>query len=114
MKDFNSKPSLSIFNKVDKIAFSVIGILTILAIVFWSTVKTEKKSKSEPKIVKAGNDSGNDIATTKKNDETTYSQVSITKKWDMPIDLKEISGLSFMDDERFVCVQDELGTVFVC
>jgi uncharacterized protein YjiK len=39
--------------------------------------------------------------------------ISIIKKWDMPVELTEISGLSYLDEQRFACVQDELGTIFI-
>lgn len=41
------------------------------------------------------------------------SRVTVVKKWDMPDYLKEISGLAYMDADRFACVQDEAGTIFV-
>ena len=39
--------------------------------------------------------------------------ITVTKKWEMPKQLLEISGLSYIDDTRFACVQDELGTIFI-
>ena len=39
--------------------------------------------------------------------------ITVTKKWEMPKQLLEISGLSYIDDQRFACVQDELGTIFI-
>jgi len=39
--------------------------------------------------------------------------IRVTKKWEMPKQLLEISGLSYVDDNRFACVQDELGTIFI-
>lgn len=39
--------------------------------------------------------------------------ITITKKWEMPEVLTEISGLSYLDDQRFACVQDELGKIFI-
>ena len=39
--------------------------------------------------------------------------ITIVKKWDMPKDLAEISGISYMDGQRFACVQDELGKIFI-
>lgn len=62
----------------------------------------------------AGNDGKN---TTKKNKNMEVpvpdAAVTIAKKWDMPEVLKEISGLSYIDEQRFACVQDELGTIFI-
>ncbi len=39
--------------------------------------------------------------------------ITVAKKWEMPKQLLEISGLSSIDDNRFACVQDELGTIFI-
>ena len=39
--------------------------------------------------------------------------ITIVKKWDMPKDLAEISGISYIDGQRFACVQDELGKIFI-
>jgi len=39
--------------------------------------------------------------------------ISIQAKWDLPDELKEISGLAYLDDQRFACVQDEEGTVYI-
>lgn len=54
---------------------------------------------------------------TKKANGNTQEQVSagitITKKWEMPRQLLEISGLSYIDDNRFACVQDEQGKIFI-
>jgi len=51
----------------------------------------------------------------KENDGKGSSNVPITivKKWDMPKDLVEISGLSYMSGPRLACVQDELGKIFI-
>jgi uncharacterized protein YjiK len=46
---------------------------------------------------------------------SSYSpdKVTILKKWDMPQYLKEISGLTYVDEQRLACVQDEAGTIFI-
>jgi len=44
---------------------------------------------------------------------STSAAITIVKKWDMPKDLAEISGISYMDGQRFACVQDELGKIFI-
>jgi len=45
--------------------------------------------------------------------ESTDATITIVKKWDMPKDLTEISGLSYIDGQKFACVQDELGKIFI-
>ena len=39
--------------------------------------------------------------------------ITIIKKWNMPKELTEISGLSYKDEKHFACVQDELGKIFI-
>jgi len=41
------------------------------------------------------------------------SGIIVTKKWEMPESLTEISGLSYINEQRFACIQDELGTIFI-
>lgn len=41
------------------------------------------------------------------------ADVAIRERWDLPDVLKEISGLAYIDAERFACVQDEDGIVFI-
>ena len=39
--------------------------------------------------------------------------ITIVNKWEMPKSLIEISGLSYLDDLHFACIQDELGKIFI-
>jgi len=48
-----------------------------------------------------------------KEEQTVTAGITITKKWEMPKELTEISALSYIDEQRFACVQDELGTIFI-
>src|SRR6478672_6713192 len=45
--------------------------------------------------------------------EMLASDVIIKQKWDLPAILLEVSGIAYMDGQRFACVQDELGTIFI-
>lgn len=62
----------------------------------------ESKTKTE----KTKNAKGN-------TQEQVSAGITIAKKWEMPKQLLEISGLSSIDDTRFACVQDEQGTIFI-
>jgi uncharacterized protein YjiK len=44
---------------------------------------------------------------------STDATITIVKKWNMPKELTEISGLSYIDEQKFACVQDELGKIFI-
>ena len=48
-----------------------------------------------------------------KQQDRTPGDVTINERWDLPDVLKEISGLAYIDGERFACVQDEDGIVFI-
>jgi len=39
--------------------------------------------------------------------------ITVKERWEMPEDLREISGLTNLDNDRFACVQDEKGSVFI-
>ena len=100
--------------KVDKIIFSAIAVVAILGFVFWKDINplaetkdnagTIKKDKNEKKKNKEANlvDGVNDI-----------SQVIILEKWELPAELLEVSGIAWIDNERFACIQDEKGSIFI-
>lgn len=43
-------------------------------------------------------------------EEETYT---IIRKWEMPVELNEISGISWISDNKIACVQDEDGIVYI-
>lgn len=49
----------------------------------------------------------------KNKDDQPSEGIVIRKKWDMPEVLKEISALTYIDENRFGCVQDEIGKIFI-
>ena len=49
----------------------------------------------------------------KNNKEGSGTAITIVKKWNMPKELTEISGLSYIDGQKVACVQDELGKIFI-
>lgn len=63
-------------------------------------VQTDKKDKKDKK--KKNND-----------EEAIGSDVTIVQTYELPDILKEVSAIVYMDKNRFACVQDELGKVFI-
>ena len=51
----------------------------------------------------------------KKQDKSSSptSEVFIVQQWDLPQELNEVSGIAFIGDNRFACVQDEEGFIFI-
>lgn len=45
--------------------------------------------------------------------ENANSDVKIEKTWELPDELEEISGFSFISADRVACIQDEDGIIFI-
>jgi uncharacterized protein YjiK len=45
--------------------------------------------------------------------ESSNFVVKISRSWELPQELKEISGISYIDAERIACVQDEMGAIYI-
>jgi len=39
--------------------------------------------------------------------------VGVIKQWDLPPVLAEVSGIAYIDEDRFACIQDEAGTIYI-
>lgn len=93
-------------------AFFIIGLIIVTIGIAFSIRFTdiekpgiEKKDKKE-KIDKKD----------KKQDKEEVAgspDIQILEKYDVPPILKEISALVYLDENRFACVQDELGKIFI-
>ncbi|WP_017259022.1 SdiA-regulated domain-containing protein [Pedobacter arcticus] len=47
------------------------------------------------------------------NKEQLKVDYSITNTWELPAELNEVSGISWVADDLIACVQDEQGTIFI-
>lgn len=92
--------------RIMKLSAAVLGIALIA--IFWSDIKGTVSSGPSKNKKEKNNKSGEQGQATE-----SPAGITIINKWDMPKSLKEISGLSYIDGDRFACVQDELGTIFI-
>jgi uncharacterized protein YjiK len=102
--------------KVEKIAFGLLAILTVFAFIFWKDIKSFTGKKAGLAKVKSEKNDGAEKKNKKNKQEDAKafdSSIKIVQKWDMPSDLKEISGIAYVGKNRFACVQDELGKIFI-
>ncbi|GGK57547.1 hypothetical protein GCM10011405_02070 [Rufibacter glacialis] len=49
----------------------------------------------------------------KKTVEMASAAVQVNQKWDVPEILREVSGIAYLDNGKFACVQDEAGVIFL-
>jgi uncharacterized protein YjiK len=86
--------------------FGLIAALLIVSVfVFWKVSSMEA----------SGTAIGNAKKSKQKDDtgEKASASIVVKQQWDLPDELKEVSGISFLAQDRFACVQDELGTIFI-
>ena len=86
---------------------SSLVVVAVIALVFWGDITSVFASSSPGKTKVKGESSNTAVS------EVGDPAITVLKKWDLPKSLKEISGLSYVDDQRLACVQDELGTIYV-
>jgi uncharacterized protein YjiK len=99
--------------KGDKIVFGIITFIVILLFVFWKDVKSLSGNKTEVEKVSNDNKGKQSSKKGKEDSDNITSEVLITQKWELPSDLKEVSGITYIDDQRFACIQDEKGKIFI-
>jgi len=44
---------------------------------------------------------------------TDASKIKVVNKWVLPRVLEEVSGISYIGNERIACIQDEIGEIFI-
>ena len=54
-----------------------------------------------------------DKKATKTNEAKLPDDLDIAEKWEVPKVLEEISAISYISENRFACIQDEAGTIFI-
>lgn len=83
-----------------------------------SQEKDKKKKDGKKKDKKDPDKKESDKKADKKNRkqprqyESTH-RIEIVDKWILPAQLKEISGMTFIDENTVACVQDESGNIFI-
>jgi len=58
-------------------------------------------------------DKGKKDKKNKKEKESVSAGVKVEQKWELPDILQEISGFAYISPNRFACVQDEAGAIFI-
>lgn len=92
---------------------AIIMIVMALPLVFWKDVSSVfKNANAAGSQFKKEKDEKNEKSE-KIRSGSVSTEVKVVDKWEMPSILTEISGIEYLGDNRFACIQDELGTIFI-
>lgn len=81
----------------------LLSVIVIGAFIFWRDLSSVVLGKESTAAVKKDN----------KMAPQASPGLSITNRWDLPAELKEVSGIAYLDEDRFACIQDEDGIIFI-
>ena len=90
-----------------KITLLIAAIFILLGFVFWKDINGFVQPRADPGKEKNGKKKK------KNHDGSESSSVHIINTWNLPSELKEVSGIVYLDNNRFACVQDEEGSIFI-
>jgi uncharacterized protein YjiK len=85
------------------------AIIMATAIFFWKDIM-DIVSPGKSLVKSASNEKDKKD---KKDQVNKSAEIDIKEKWDLPSELKEVSGIAYLDEQRFACIQDEEGTIFI-
>ena len=85
------------------------SLLLSFSLIFCDNSKAGYQGQDDPKKESKKNKSGKG----KKEKEAASTEVQINKKWELPEILKEVSGIAYLGENQFACVQDEAGAIFI-
>ncbi len=105
--------------KTEKILLSIVVLLTLATLIFWKDIMSISSSKTKVDKVGPKEDKKKDKKDKKSKDDKDQSntmtspELQIVQKWELPSDLKEVSGIAYIKDIKLACVQDEIGKIFI-
>src|SRR5687767_5456669 len=90
----------------------IASAMAIPVIFFWEDLQTVFGNKVPVAAVadmnggkkKKEKDTANAIAS---------DNIKVEQQWELPATLTEISGIAYLNNNQFACIQDELGQIFI-
>ncbi|HSI68977.1 MAG TPA: SdiA-regulated domain-containing protein [Gillisia sp.] len=78
-------------NKITKIVLGIVAAVLLVAAFIYFSFKSRPSTYEHPAAIK----------------------VEIIEKWELPMELEEVSGIAWIDDKRVAAIQDEDGIIFI-
>lgn len=97
---------------------AIVKILVVLVVIglpvlFWNDIKG---ALGPGKAAMAAGEDNKDKKKKKKKDKEQLApsaEIKVLQRWELPEVLTEVSGIEYLGDTRFACIQDEQGTIFI-
>ena len=93
--------------KYIRMGLLVLPLLALVVIIFSFGPHIKEALTTDPKT------SSSIMGAQQKQSEIENYGLDVLQRWELPERLLEISGVSWLDKDRFACVQDEMGIVFI-
>jgi uncharacterized protein YjiK len=93
--------------KIMKYRFLVAAVIFVSGFSFCQDMNKVDVSEDNPASSEKKN------AKNKKDKQDGDAEVAVITRWELPDELKEVSGIAYLDNNRFACVQDEKGVIFI-
>lgn len=90
---------------------SIVAIVALAGIAFALATDGDKKSKKEKKE-KTKKDKSEKSADLD-DFQCVKGELSVNQEWQLPAELKEVSAIAYLSNERIAAIQDQLGTIFI-
>jgi uncharacterized protein YjiK len=85
----------------------VIMMIAGLPLLYWSN-----RASAFTGLWSESGDVSEDIAASSEMSRKSAS-LKVLDRWELPSMLREVSGIEYLGNARFACIQDELGTIFI-
>ena len=91
----------------------VVVLVVAVSLYFWNQYKGPSTLSAQEREVQEDGKKKKKKGKKDKAEETASTQVRILDRWELPTVLTEISGLEYLGNNRFACIQDEQGTIYI-
>jgi uncharacterized protein YjiK len=96
----------------------IVIVIVALPLVFWGNIHAALKPANRVQAQRTENNEDDKGAKKDRKNkeigtEIISPEVKVVRQWNLPAILTEISGLEYIDKNRFACIQDELGIIFI-
>ncbi|MEI6950413.1 SdiA-regulated domain-containing protein [Paraflavisolibacter sp. H34] len=99
-------------SKIDKMALLVV-VVVVLPLVFWGRIQPWIGPEATVATAAGAENKVNREKEGFSEPGAGGSQLNVAARWELPPELMEVSGIAYLDRDRFVCIQDEKGALFV-